>query len=65
MWQQAKGRAISSSGLRVGALAWDWARRVVARLIRVGGRVEAVGTMRLRVRWIVAAEDDEAICSMS
>jgi hypothetical protein len=37
MWQQAKGRAISSSGLRVGALARDWARRSVARLIRVGG----------------------------
>ena len=57
MWQQAKGRAISSSGLREGALARDWARRVVARSIREGGRVEAVGIMRLRFWWIVAAEE--------
>jgi len=60
MWQQAKGRAISSSGLRVGALARDCARRLVARSIRDGGRVDAVGMMRFRVRWIVAADD--AIC---
>lgn len=55
MWQQAKGRAISSSGLREGALARDWARRSVARFTREGGRVEAVGIMRLRVRVIVEA----------
>lgn len=55
MWQHAKGRAISSSGLREGTLARDWARRLVARSIRDGGRVVAVGTMRFRVRWIEAA----------
>ena len=52
-----EGAAISSSGLREGALARDWARRVVARSIREGGRVEAVGIMRLRFWWIVAAEE--------
>lgn len=57
MWQQAKGRAISSSGLREGALARDWARRFVARSMREGGRVVAVGTMRFRVRWIEADVD--------
>jgi hypothetical protein len=45
------------SAARRRALARDWARRSVARLIRVGGRVEAVGTMRLRFWWIVAAEE--------
>jgi len=58
MWQQAKGRAISSSGLREGTLARDCARRVVARSINVGGRVVEVGTMRLRVRWIVDVVED-------
>ena len=58
MWQQAKGRAISSSGLRVDAFARDWARRSVARFISVGGRVEAVGIMRLRVRVIVEAVEE-------
>jgi hypothetical protein len=57
MWQQANGRAISSSGLREGTLARDCARRVVARSIREGGRVVVVGTMRLRVRWIEAEVD--------
>lgn len=62
MWQHAKGRAISSSGLREGALARDWARRFVARSMRDGGRVVAVGTMRFRVRWMEA--DVDAIFSL-
>jgi hypothetical protein len=52
MWQQANGRAISSSGLREGTLARDCARRVVARSMSGGGRVVEVGIRRLRVRWI-------------
>ena len=58
MWQQANGRAISSSGLREGTLARDCARRVVARSMRVGGRVVVVGTMRFRVRWMEAVVED-------
>jgi hypothetical protein len=50
MWQQANGRAISSSGLREGILARDCARRVVARSMSGGGRVVEVGIRRLRVR---------------
>ena len=38
-------------------MARDWARRVVARSMREGGRVEAVGIMRLRFWCIVAAEE--------
>lgn len=65
MWQQAKGRAISSSGLREGILARDCARRVVARSMRGWGRVVEVGIRRLRVRWIedvVVEEDIFALC---
>jgi hypothetical protein len=58
MWQQANGRAISSSGLREGTLARDCARRVVARSINVGGRVVEVGIRRFRVRWIVDDVED-------
>jgi hypothetical protein len=57
MWQQANGRAISSSGFREGTLARDCARRFVARSMREGGNVVAVGTMRFNVRWIEAAVD--------
>lgn len=59
MWQQAKGRAISSSGLREGTLARDCARREVARSMRGGGRVVVVGTRRFRVRLIVAAVEED------
>lgn len=59
MWQQAKGRAISSSGLREGTLARDCARREVARSMREGGRVVVVGTRRLSVRWIVADVEED------
>lgn len=58
MWQQAKGRAISSSGLREGTLARDCARRFVARSMRGWGRVVEVGTRRFRVRWIVDEVED-------
>lgn len=61
MWQHANGRAISSSGLREGALARDWARRFVARSMREGGRVVAVGTIRFNVRWI-EADVDAMVC---
>lgn len=63
MWQQANGRAISSSGLREGTLARDCARREVARSMRVGGRVVAVGTRRFRVRWIEAAVVEDIFCA--
>ena len=61
MWQQAKGRAISSSGLREGTLARDCARSEVARSMRLGGRVVAVGTRRLRVRCIEAAVVEDIV----
>lgn len=59
MWQQANGRAISSSGLREGTLARDCASREVARSMRGGGRVVVVGTRRFRVRLIVAAVEED------
>ena len=39
-------------------MARDWARRSVARFISVGGRLEAVGIMRLSVRVIVEAVEE-------
>jgi hypothetical protein len=64
MWQQATGRAISSSGLREGILARDCARRVVARSMRGWGRLVEVGIRRLRVRWIeeVVVVEDIVCC---
>ena len=58
MWQHANGRAISSSGLREGTWARVCARRVVARSMRVGGRVVAVGTRRFRVRCMEDVVED-------
>ena len=61
MWQQANGRAISSSGFNEGTLARDCARRVVARSMRRGGRVAEVGIRRLRVRWIEAVVEEDIV----